>query len=120
MALDKAWRGVQQEQRERAVGLGEAERAFQGPVGGALVAERVPGDRLQQESVSQPNPWEYRGSAVKDRRERGDRRVRVVLGEPQHRGGDARLPVLAVLVAEFGKGLLGALGVAQAHQDIHQ
>jgi hypothetical protein len=119
VALEQAWRGVQQEQRERAVGLGEAERAFQSPPGGGRVAERLPGHRLQQERVGQPNPRECGWGAVEDRRERGDRRVRVVLGEPQRRGGDARLPVVVVLVAEFGEGLLGALGITQAHQDMN-
>src|SRR5262249_59051088 len=66
VALEQARRGVQQEQRERGVRFGEVERAFQGMPGGGRVAERVPGDRLKQESASQPNPWEYRGSAVKD------------------------------------------------------
>jgi hypothetical protein len=120
MALDQARRGVQQEQREGPVGLDEVERAFQGPIGGLLVTERVPGNRLQQEGVSQPDPREYERGATKDRRERGDRRVRVVLGEPEHSGGDARRSVPAVLAAEFGKGLLGALVIAEAHQDVHQ
>jgi hypothetical protein len=46
--------------------------------------------------------------------------VRVVLGEPQHCGGDAHLPEVAVVFAEAGQGLLGAPGVAEAHQDVHK
>ena len=39
----------QQERQEDAIAFGQIERAFQCPVSGAGVAERVPGDRLQQE-----------------------------------------------------------------------
>jgi len=46
--------------------------------------------------------------------------VRVVLGEPQRRQADAHLPAVAVLVAESGQGLLGALGLAEADQGLHQ
>jgi hypothetical protein len=41
------------------------------------------------------------------RRQRGGRRVRVIVGEPQYRGGDARLPAFAVVFVESGEGLLG-------------
>ena len=76
------------------------------------VAERVPGDRLQQESLVLQGPIGYRSGAVQDRRERGGRRVRVVLGEPQRRRGDADIPTVAVLVAEVGEDLLGAAPVS--------
>ena len=46
--------------------------------------------------------------------------MRVVLGKPQHRGGDAYLPAFAVLVAELGEGLPGALGLAEAHEGVQQ
>jgi hypothetical protein len=49
MTLQQTRRSVQQEQGESAVRLGQAEPAFEGPAGGALLAERVPGNRLQQE-----------------------------------------------------------------------
>jgi hypothetical protein len=42
MALEQPRRGVQQERQDHAVGLGQIERPFQGPFGGAGVAERVP------------------------------------------------------------------------------
>ena len=48
------------------------------------------------------------------------RRLRVVLGEPQRRGGDADLAAVAVLVVELGQDLLGALGLAEAHQGVQQ
>ena len=42
----------------------------------------------------------------------------VVLGEPQHRGGDAHLPVFAF--AEPGQDRLVLFGLAQAHQGVYQ
>ena len=116
VALEQARRGVQQERQQHAVGLGDIERALQGALGGAGITERVPGDRLQQESLNLPGPRDHRSGAFQDRRERDGRRSRVALGEPQHRRGDADLPAVAVLFAEFGEGLLGALGLAEAHQ----
>ena len=62
MALEQARRGLEQEQQERAVGLGQIERALQGALGGARVAERVPGDRLQQESLEPARPAELPGA----------------------------------------------------------
>ena len=111
---------MQQEYGECAIRLDEVEHAFQGPVGSAFVTERVLGDRLQQEGVSQSDPGESAGGATEDGCERGDRRLRVVLREPQHRGGDVGFPVLAVLALEFGERLLGAVGIAQAHQRVHE
>ena len=102
VALEQARRGVQQEPQQRAVGFGQVQRALKGAPGGGRVAERVPGDRLQQEGLDQPGPPAHSGGAVQDRRERHGRRVRVVLGEPQHRGGDAHLPAVAVAFAESG------------------
>jgi hypothetical protein len=52
--LEQVRRGVQQEPQQRPVGFGEIERALEGVSGGGPVAERVPGDRLQQESLGQP------------------------------------------------------------------
>ena len=42
------------------------------------------------------------------------------MGEPQRRRGGADLPAVAVLFAELGEGLLGALGLAEAHQGLQQ
>ena len=61
-----------------------------------------------------------RSGIAQDRREHGGRRLRVVLGEPLHRRGDAQLPAVAVLFFEAGEGLLGAFGVAEAHQGMDQ
>ena len=120
VALQQARHRVQQEPQQRAVWFGQVERALQGPAGGARVAERVPGDRLQQERLNQPGRPDYRCGAVQDRRDRGHRRARVVSGKPQHRGSDAHLPVVAVAVAEAGEGLFGALDFAEAHQGVQQ
>jgi hypothetical protein len=111
---------VQQEHGQHAVGFGQVERPLQGPVGGGRVAERVPGDRLQQEGLSTPGRPGYRCGAVEDRRERSDRCSRVILRQSQRRQADAHLPAVAVLVAESDQGLLGALGVTEADQDLHQ
>ncbi len=46
--------------------------------------------------------------------------MRGVLGEPQSRRGSAQFPAPAVLVAEVGEGLLGAFGLAEAHQGLQQ
>ncbi len=54
VALEQAGRWVDEEEEVRAVGLGKIERAFQGTLGRGRVAERAPGDRLQQESLNQP------------------------------------------------------------------
>ena len=116
--FEQARRRVQQERQERAVGLGEIKRALEGVPGGGRVAERVLGDRLQHERLNQPGPPDLGSGAVQDRREGGGRRVRVVLGEPQRRGGDTHLAVFAVLVAEAGEDLLGAFGLAEAHQGV--
>ena len=91
-ALEQVRRRVQHEPQEPAVGFGQIERALEGAPGGGLVAaERIPGDRLQQERRDQPGPPAHGSGAIQDRRERGGRRVRIVLGEPQRRGGDTHL-----------------------------
>ena len=51
LALEQVRCRVQQEPQQRAVGLGQIQRALQGAPGGGRVAERVPGDRLQQERL---------------------------------------------------------------------
>jgi hypothetical protein len=51
LALEQPRCGVQQKPQERPVGFGEIERALESAAGGVRVAERVPGDRLQQESL---------------------------------------------------------------------
>ena len=120
VALVQTRRGMHQEPHERPVGFGQIERALKGAAGRGLVAERVPGDRLQQESLNQPGPPAHSDGAVHDRRARPGRRVRVVPGEPQRRGGDAHLPAVAVTLAESGQNLLGGLGLAGSRQGMHK
>ena len=110
---EQVGRGMQQEPQQRPVGFSEIERALQGIPGGGRGAERVPGDRLQQERLSQPGrPEQWRG-AIQDRRDRGERRVRVTLREPQRRQADAHCRTVAVLVGESGEVLLGGVGIAE-------
>ena len=73
-----------------------------------------------QVRLVQPGPPEYRDGAVEDRRERGGRGAGVVLGEPQRGHCNRHLPAFAVLFAEFRQGLLGALGLGEAHQGMQQ
>ena len=83
LALEQRRAGVQQERQERAVGLGEIERALQGAVGGAGVAERVPGDRRQQVRLNVPGrarpPERSLPGPARAQRSPGSDR----LGEPQ-------------------------------------
>ena len=105
----QARRRMQQEPRERAVGFGQVQRALHRPRGGARVAECVPSDRLQQERLNQPGPPAHPGGAVQDRREHLGHGTRVVLGEPQRRGGETHLPPIANAFAEAGQDLLGVV-----------
>jgi hypothetical protein len=75
LAFQQARRGIQQERQHRTIGLGQVQRALQRRPGGGRVAERVAGDRLQQERVSQPHPGDAGSGAVQDRGERSSRRV---------------------------------------------
>jgi hypothetical protein len=115
VALEQPRCRVHQERKERAFGFGQIERAFQGTLSGNGVAERVPGDRLQQKSLNLQVSGYHRSRAVQDRRERGGRPVQVALGYPKCCGGGADLPTVAVWFAEFGEGLLGVFGLAEAH-----
>ena len=107
IALEQARRGVQQEQRQEAVGFRKVKRPFQGPPGGSRVAERVPGHRLEQKRLSQPARPVHGSGAVQDRRERGGRRGRLVQGEPQRRRGNPHLPAFPVLFFQAGEGRTG-------------
>jgi hypothetical protein len=51
MALQQAQRGKEDEHQKGTLVFSQIERALQGPVGGGLVAGRVPGHGLQHESV---------------------------------------------------------------------
>ena len=107
---------MDEERIEQEIGLGGIESALECLPGGGRVTERVLGDRLQQESLDQPGRPAHRSGAVQDRREHGHGRVRVLLREPEPRRRDAHLPAAAILLAQFGEGLLGALDVAEVHQ----
>jgi hypothetical protein len=80
---------------------------------------RIPGDRLQQEGLDQPGSPAGPDGAVQHRPEHHRRRVRIVLGQPQHRAGDAHLAPVAVPFAQVGKGLRGRLGLAEPYQGVH-
>ena len=120
VALQQPRRTVDEEREEHAIGLGDIEGTLERAPGGGPVAECVPDDRLQHENVNQPVRPGHGGGAVQNRRQRGGRRARVVLGQPQHRLGDAGLAAVAVLVTQAAQGLLGAVDVAQAHQGVQQ
>jgi hypothetical protein len=120
VALEHARCRVQQEPQERAVGFGQIQRSLHSPVGRGLVTERIPSNGLQQEGLNCPGSPADSGGAVQDRLERHGRRVRIVLGEPQRRGGDTHLATVAVGVADVGKNLLGLLGPAEAHQGVQE
>jgi hypothetical protein len=55
--------------KEHAVGFGQVEGVLQGALGCGRVAERVPGDRLQQERLNPQGGSGYLSGAVQDRRE---------------------------------------------------
>ncbi len=76
---------------------------LEGGIGGIRVAERVPGDRLKYVRPGPPeSPVALGIGVLLDGGERGERGLRVALGEPQFGGGDADLPALAVLLAPAG------------------
>jgi hypothetical protein len=115
VTLQQALGGIQQERGQVAAALGQVQCALDGGVGGIRVTERVPGDRLQHVGPGQPGSPVVLGNRVfLDRGERGERGLRVAVGESQFRGGDADLPALAVLLAEPGQELLSTPGLAEA------
>jgi len=66
VALEQHRSGVKDECEDRAVGLDEIKCLLQGAPGGDRVAERVAGDRLQQEGLTRPAQVGHRGGAVQD------------------------------------------------------
>ena len=101
--------------------LGQVQCALDGGVGGIRVAERVPGERLQHVRPGPPeSPVALGDGVLLDGGERGECGLRVALGKPQFRGGDADLVAVAVFLAEPGQELPGPLGLAQAYQGMHQ
>ena len=118
VALEQPRSRLEQERHQRAVGLGHIQCPLHGASGGGRVAECLPGDRLQHEGLSQPEPPGNGSGALEDRRQRSGRRARVILGEPQRRRGDADLPAFAVLLVEAGENPLGTLQLAEAYQGV--
>jgi hypothetical protein len=112
MALEQLRRRVDEESHEHAVGPDKIERPLQGAPGGGRVAERVACRRLQQQSRHHREGLEPDG-AVDDGRERGRRRLRVVLGEPQAAQGGAYLWVSALVFVQRGEGGFDAFGLAR-------
>jgi hypothetical protein len=110
--LEQHRSGVKDECEDRAVGLDEIKCLLQGAAGGDRVAERVTGDRLQQEGLTRPAQVGHRGGAVQDGGERSGRRLRVAMGEPQRREGVTQLS--AVGIVQPGEGLLDTFGVSLA------
>ena len=54
MAIEQFGRRIVQEREEQAFRLGAVESPLEGTPGGACVAERVAGDRLEQERLNLP------------------------------------------------------------------
>ena len=111
---------VQQEREEQAIRLGEIEPSLESVSGSLLLTERVPGARLQQESRDLPHLMGSRGRAVEDGRERGGRRSRVVLGEPQRRDSGADTWPFAFGFGCLGQGGIGLCGLPQPHESVQE
>src|SRR5215469_4532644 len=79
VALQQPWRRADEEREEEPVGLGEIEGTLE-RAPGVLVAERVPGDRLQHVRLHPTVLPDNRSRTLQDRGDRGDRGARVVLG----------------------------------------
>ena len=121
MTLEQSRRGVEQEREQQAFRLGEIEGALEGAPGGGPVAERVAGDRLEQERLNYPEMGvRQRDGAVDDGRERLRRRLRIVLGEPQHRDSVAHFPAVALLLVQPGQGLFDAPRFTDPHERLQQ
>lgn len=111
---------IQQEREEQASRLGKIEPSLEGASGGLPLTERVPGARLQQESRDLPHLMGSRDGAVEDGRERGGRRSRVVLGEPQRRHSGANTRPFAFLAGRLGQDGIGLRGLPQPHEDVEE
>jgi len=117
VAVQQLRGGIEQERQQDAFGFGEIKPELEGPRGGVRIAERVAGDRLQQERAHSPKRVGHRRRVVQNRREYRRRRVSVTLGEPQLRDRDADLAGFARLFVELCEQLFGALDIA--HMDEH-
>jgi hypothetical protein len=107
MAFQQLGRRVQQEREEQPVGLGEVERSLEGASGRLSLTARVLSARLQQEGRDQPSLMGSSSRPVEQGRERGGRRSRVVLGEPQRRHSGAHTRPVAFLFGRLGQGGVG-------------
>jgi hypothetical protein len=120
MAFKQLRHRVQQEREEQAIRLAEIEPSLEGASGRLLLTERVPGARLQQESRDLPHLMGSRGRAVEDGRERGGRRSRVVLGEPQRRHCGADTWSFAFGFGRLGQGGIGLRGLPQPDEGVQE
>ena len=111
---------IQQEREEQASRLGRIEPSLGGASGGLPLTEGVPGARLQQESRDLPHLMGSRDGAVEDGRERGGRRSRVVLDEPQRRHSGANTRPFAFLAGRLGQDGIGLRGLPQPHEDVEE
>jgi hypothetical protein len=120
MAFEQLRQRVQLERKEQAIGLGQIEPALEGASGRLPLAECVPGARLDQKGRYQPRLMGWRGLVAEEGRERGRRRLRVVLREQQRRRRGADGGPFAFLVARRGQGRAGLSGLPQPCEDVHQ
>ena len=121
MAVEQVRRRVVQEREGPPFQLGAAESLLEGPPGGGRVAERVGGDRLEEERLDVPQMGvRHHDRAVDDGREHGGRRCRVVLGESQRRLGDADLAPAAFRSVQAIQGLPDPLRRTRAHERLQQ
>jgi hypothetical protein len=121
LALEQLRRRVDQKREDQPFRAGEIEGALKRAAGGPRVAERVPGDRLEQAGVNRPQAGVRQASgAVDDGGKRDDGRVRIVLGQPERRDGDAHLPVLALRLVHLGQDLFRAPRLAHPDERLQQ
>jgi hypothetical protein len=111
---------VQQERQEQPIRLGEIEPPLEGASGRLPLTERVPGARLQQKSRDQPHLLRSRSQTVEDGRERGGRRSRVVLGEPQRCHSGADTWPFAFGFGRLSQGGIGLCPFPQPHEDVQE
>jgi hypothetical protein len=112
VALKQLRGGSERERQEHAIGFGEFEGILEGAGGGRLIAERIPCDRLEHESLAHPGDVPQRDGAVEDGCEQVSRGLRIILGEPERRRRDAHLAAFPLLLVQLGESVLGPLHLA--------
>jgi hypothetical protein len=119
MAFKQLRYRVEQEREQQVSWLGEIESALESAFGRLPLTERGTGARLKQEGRDQPHLTGW-ARAVEDRRERGGRRPRVVLREPQRRHSGADTRSVAFLLGRLGQDGVGLCGLPPPHQDVQE